>query len=171
MIEHFKSCAIIDGSDSSKFYNIFLLQVGPNHTDESYSEPGKIKKDQTSTSTNESASFSMRSSLSDNHEIRQKKLDAIVSRFNNNSLRSNTTLKSSDYTDSEDEDHHDGEAFSLDDDDDESVENHPEVKLRSSAKNGKTENRRSLIDQIKSNELHILGHKNSLSTSEREIML
>ena len=110
----------------------------------------------------------MRSSASDTHDLRQQKLDAIVNRFHSSSVRSNT-LPKSDYTDSEDDENDDGEAFSLDDDE-EPIVDPSEVQLRSSVSR-KSQNRRSVIDQIQSNDLHILGHKNSLATSEREIML
>lgn len=138
------------------------IEVGPNESEPSVSNLG-------------AHSMSFRSSASDNHEIRQQKLNAIVNRFNpgsshksgcTSSLRSNPQ-KSSEYTDSEDEETDTRESFSLDDDDAEE----PQVVLRKSRQSSqKIENRRSLVDQIKSNELHILGHKNSLASSEREII-
>ena len=116
--------------------------------------------------------MSFRSSASDNHEIRQQKLNAIVNRFNPGSSHKSgctSSLRSKpEYTDSEDEETDTRESFSLDDED----ADEPQVVLRKSRQSSqKIENRRSLVDQIKSNELHILGHKNSLASSEREIML
>ena len=109
----------------------------------------------------------IRSSVTDSNEVRQQKINAIVNRFNSGSKSKKSEYTDEDEYSEDDEDDEDQETFSLDDDLDD-FDSAEHLKKRLSKKSN---NRKSVVDQIRSDDLEILGHKNSITSTDREVML
>jgi len=126
----------------------------------------------------ESNKLVIRQSESDDHETRQKKLDEIVNRFNTTERKGNSVQKSEElqrpresHSGSEN-----GENFEFDessDGDSEPAENITVVSRRSrSGRNTSAGGQReSIVDQIRSQKVQIVGKKDSVISHDREVML
>ncbi|CBY25009.1 unnamed protein product [Oikopleura dioica] len=129
----------------------------------------------------ESVKHCIRQSESDDHETRQKKLDEIVNRFNTserkgNSMQKNEELQRPRESQSGSEN---GENFEFDESSDENSEPAENITVvsrrsRSSRKSPNTSGagqRESIVEQIRSQKVQIVGKKDSVISYDREVML
>lgn len=129
----------------------------------------------------ESTKHCIRQSESDDHETRQKKLDEIVNRFNTTERKGNSMQKSEEQQRPRESQSgsENGENFEFDESSDEESDPAENITVvsrrsRSSRKEANTSGggqRESIVDQIRSQKVQIVGKKDSVISHDREVML